>query len=145
LYEAGALQVVPEMQEGSLMLISQVLHYSGVPMSRILKRIRNERKKGYIHMHGFYPGETAEISYDTKDKLEFMHAVIISDNAFAVGKTISQLDITRRKVKVVALRREGTEIEAPDEDTLILADDVIVISGKPRRIERIEKFMLDGG
>jgi len=145
LYEAGALQVVPEMQEGSLMLISQVLHYSGVPMSRILKRIRNERKKGYIHMHGFYPGETTEISYETKDKLEFMHAVIISDSAFAVGKTIAQLDISRRKVKVVALRREGKEIETPDEDTLILADDVIVISGKPRRVERIEKFMLDGG
>jgi CPA2 family monovalent cation:H+ antiporter-2 len=145
LYEAGALQVVPEMQEGSLMLISQVLHYSGVPMSRILKRIRNERKKGYVHMHGFYPGESTEISYDTKDKLEFMHAVIISDNAFAVGKTIAQLDITRRKVKVMALRREGIEIESPAEDTLVLADDVMVISGKPRRVERIEKFLLDGG
>jgi CPA2 family monovalent cation:H+ antiporter-2 len=145
LYEAGAVQVVPEMQEGSLMLISQVLHYSGVPMSRILKRIRNERKKGYVHMHGFYPGESTEISYDTKDKLEFMHAVIISDSAFAVGKTIAQLDITRRKVKVTALRREGIEIESPAEDTLVLADDVMVISGKPRRVERIEKFLLDGG
>nr|WP_250884118.1 monovalent cation:proton antiporter family protein [Glaciecola sp. XM2] len=145
LYEAGALQVVPEMQEGSLMLISQVLHYSGIPMSRILKRIRNERKKGYVHMHGFYPGETTELSYDTQDKLEFMHAVVITESAYAVGKTIEELDITRRRIKVMALRRDGEEIETPEESTTILADDVLVISGKPRRVERIEKYLLDGG
>lgn len=143
-YAAGASQVVPEIQEGSLMLVSQVLHYAGVPMSRILKRVRNERKKGYQHMHGFYPGETTEISYGTKDKLEFMHAVVISDGAFAVNKTIKELDIERRRVKVTGLRRNNIEIEEPDSDTLILANDVLVISGKPRRVERMENFLLYG-
>ncbi|WP_395344527.1 cation:proton antiporter [Ningiella sp. W23] len=145
LYEAGALQVVPEVQEGSLMLISQVLHYAGVPMSRILKRIRNERKKGYVHMHGFFPGETTEISYDTKDKLEFMHAVALTESAHAVNKSIDELGITKRRIKVAALRREGKEIEEPDASTVLMSGDVIVISGKPRRVERIEKFLLDGG
>ncbi|MCP4865573.1 MAG: potassium transporter, partial [Alteromonas sp.] len=74
LYSAGASQVVPELQEGSLMLISQVMHYAGVPMSKILKRVREERKGRYDHLHGFYPGETTEISYNTADKLEFIHA-----------------------------------------------------------------------
>lgn len=143
-YSAGASQVVPEIQEGSLMLVSQVLHYAGVPMSRILKRVRNERKKGYQHMHGFYPGETTEITYGTKDKLEFMHAVIIGEGAFAVNKTISELDIARRKVKVTGLRRDNKEIVEPEADTLILANDVLVISGKPRRVERIEHFLQYG-
>ena len=143
-YSAGASQVVPEIQEGSLMLVSQVLHYTGVPMSRILKRVRNERKKGYQHMHGFYPGETTEISYDTKDKLEFMHAVVISEGAFAVNKTIKELDIEGRRVKVTGLRRDNIEIQEPASDTLILANDVLVISGKPRRVERIENFLLYG-
>jgi CPA2 family monovalent cation:H+ antiporter-2 len=145
LYAAGAMQVVPEMQEGSLMLISQVLHYSGVPMSRILKRIRNERKKGYVHMHGFFPGETTEISYDTKDKLEFMHAVVITEDAYAVDKSLGELDILRRKVSVIALRRDNQEMPTPDDLFRIKAHDVLVISGKPRRVERIEKFLLDGG
>nr|WP_136251628.1 monovalent cation:proton antiporter family protein [Ningiella ruwaisensis] len=145
LYKAGALQVVPEMQEGSLMLISQVLHYSGVPMSRILKRIRLERKKGYVHMHGFFPGETTEISYDTKDKLEFMHAVVITESAYGVGKTIEELDILRRKVSISAVRRDRQEISSPDPSFRLAANDVLVISGKPRRVERIEKFLLDGG
>lgn len=145
LYDAGAIQVVPEVQEGSLMLISQVLHYSGIPMSRILKRVRNERKQGYQHMHGFYPGETTEISYQTKDKLEFMHAIVISEDAFAVGKSLNELGIARRRVNIIALRRNGIEHEKPDGEQCIESGDVLVISGKPRRVERIEKFLLDGG
>jgi CPA2 family monovalent cation:H+ antiporter-2 len=145
LYDAGALQVVPEIQEGSLMLISQVLHYSGIPMSRILKRIRNERKQGYQHMHGFYPGETTEITYETSDKLEFMHAIVISEDAFAVNKSLADLEIARRRVKVIAIRRNGIEQQAPSEESVVLAGDVLVISGKPRRVERIENFLLVGG
>ncbi|MFC4700010.1 cation:proton antiporter [Glaciecola siphonariae] len=145
LYTAGAKQVVPEVQEGSLMLISQVLHYAGVPMSRILKRVRNERKKGYVHMHGFYPGETTQISYGTKDKLEFLHAVVISSDAFAANKSINELDILRRKVSVASVRRDDEEIVSPADDFVIRVNDVIVLSGKPRRVERIEKFLLDGG
>ncbi|MDT0582751.1 cation:proton antiporter [Brumicola blandensis] len=143
-YAAGVLQVVPEIQEGSLMLVSQVLHSAGVPMSRILKRVRNERKKGYQHMHGFFPGETTEITYGTKDKLEFMHAVAIGSDAYAVNKTLSELDIERRRVKVTGLRRNNNEIESPEADTLIVANDVLVISGKPRRVERIEHYLLYG-
>lgn len=145
LFDAGASQVVPEMQEGSLMLISQVLHYSGVPMSRILRRIRNERKQGYEHMHGFFPGETTEINYETSDKLEFMHAIVMTENAYAVGKTIQALSITSKRVKLISVRRSGKEQENPSPDFVIAANDVVVISGKPRRVERIEKYLLNGG
>jgi CPA2 family monovalent cation:H+ antiporter-2 len=95
-------------------------------------------------MHGFYPGETTEITYGTKDKLEFMHAVAIGSDAYAVNKTLEELDIERRRVKVTGLRRNNNEIESPEADTLILANDVLVISGKPRRVERIEHFLLYG-
>jgi CPA2 family monovalent cation:H+ antiporter-2 len=145
LFDAGASQVVPEMQEGSLMLISQVLHYSGIPMSRILKRIRNERKQGYEHMHGFFPGETTEINYETSDKLEFMHAIVMTENAFAVNKSIEELGLTTKRVKLISIRRSGKEQENPSPDYLIESQDVVVISGKPRRVERIEKYLLNGG
>lgn len=144
LFDAGASHVVPEMQEGSLMLISQVLHYSGIPMSRILKRIRNERKQGYEHMHGFFPGETTEINYETSDKLEFMHAVVMTDNAFAVGKTIDELEISQKRVKLISIRRNAKEYENPSGSYLIEPHDVVVISGKPRRVERIENYLLNG-
>ncbi len=144
LFDAGALQVIPEIQEGSLMLISQVLHYSGIPMSRILRRIRNERKEGYMHMHGFFPGETTEITYKTTDKLEFMHAIVMTKEAYAVGKTIAQLAITSRRVDLISIRRNGIEQENPSEQFIIETRDVVIISGKPRRVERIELYLLNG-
>ena len=132
------------MQEGSLMLISQVLHYSGIPMSRILRRIRNEREQGYEHMHGFFPGETTEINYETSDKLEFMHAIVMTESAYAVGKSIEAFSMTIKRVKLISVRRNGKEQENPSTDFVIEPNDVLVISGKPRRVERIENYLLNG-
>jgi CPA2 family monovalent cation:H+ antiporter-2 len=144
LYSAGANQVVPELQEGSLMLISQVLHYAGVPMSRILKRVRAERKGRYDHLHGFYPGETTEISYGTEDKLEFIHAVVLSEHAACMGKKIKDIDFARMRVSVRGLRRNGTEVKDPDHEAVLQPHDVLVIAGKPRRVERAERKLLEG-
>lgn len=143
LYNAGANQVVPELQEGSLMLISQVLHYAGVPMSRILKRVRAERKGRYDHLHGFYPGETTEISYGTEDKLEFIHAVVVSEDAACIGKRLSEIDFSRMRVKVKGLRRSGTELIDPSGEAELQPHDVLVIAGKPRRVERAERKLLE--
>lgn len=143
LYTAGANQVVPELQEGSLMLISQVLHYAGVPMSRILKRVRAERKGRYDHLHGFYPGETTEISYGTEDKLEFIHAVVLSEHASCIGKAIKDIDFARMRVQVRGLRRDGTELKDPDHEAILAPHDVLVIAGKPRRVERAERRLLE--
>jgi CPA2 family monovalent cation:H+ antiporter-2 len=144
LYSAGANQVVPELQEGSLMLVSQVLHYAGVPMSRILKRVRAERKGRYDHMHGFYPGETTEITYGTEDKLEFIHAIVLSEHASCLGKTIEEIDFAKMRVSVKGLRRGGNEVKDPDKTAMLQAHDVLVIAGKPRRVERAERKLLEG-
>ena len=144
LYAAGASQVVPELQEGSLMLISQVLHYSGVPMSRILKRVTQERKGRYDHLHGFYPGETTEISYGTEDKLEFIHAISLPGHAACLGKSISQLTVLQKRVSIRGLRRDGREVSDPDATTRLQAGDVLIIAGKPRRVERAERYLLEG-
>ncbi len=144
LYKAGASQVVPEIQEGSLMLISQVLHYAGVPMSRILRRVREERQGRYDHLHGFYPGETTEISYGTEDKLEFVHAVVLNNNAACLGRQLSDIDFQRMRVRLQGLRRDGQEISAPNPGDVLQAGDVLVIAGKPRRVERAERRLLEG-
>lgn len=144
LYEAGASQVVPEIQEGNLMLISQVLHYAGVPMSKILRRVREERQGRYDHFHGFYPGETTQISYGTEDKLEFIHGVELNHNAAYVGKKLCDIDFNRMKVKLKGVRRHDHTIEQPPEAFVLQAADVLIIAGKPRRVERAERRFLDG-
>ena len=141
---AGASQVVPEILEGSLMLVTQVLQLSGVPMSRILKRVRKERKGHYANMHGFFPGETTEFDFVRQDKLEFMHAVILTENAYAVGKSLQQLNLQKWRVNLKGLRRDNYELAQPDENMTLLVSDVIVISGKPRKIEQAARFLLEG-
>lgn len=144
LLEAGASQVVPEILEGSLMLVTQVLQLSGVPMSRILKRVRKERKGHYANMHGFFPGETTELDYARQNKLEFMHAVILTQDAYAVGKSLQQLNLQQWRINVKGLRRNNLELAEPDENMVLLVGDVIVISAKPRKVERAERFLLEG-
>ncbi len=144
LYQSGATQVVPELQEAVLMLVSQVYHYSGVPMSRILKRIRNERKEHYDHLHGFYPGETTEVSYANADTLKFMHAINLNRSAWAVDKTIAACDLVRYGVHVKKIKRGNEVLESPNLDVVLRDNDILVISGKPRRVERAERRILDG-
>jgi CPA2 family monovalent cation:H+ antiporter-2 len=144
LYNAGASQVVPEILEGSLMLVSQVLHLCNIPMSRILKRVRTERKEHYGHMHGFFPGETTEVNYDKKDTQEFMHAIVLTHDAYVNDKAIEQLDFKRMRVELKSIRRGESEYLEPETDLIFQEGDVLVISGKPRRVEKAEKLILEG-
>lgn len=141
---AGATEVVPEKLEGSLMLVLHVLFQSGVPIKRIFRRVRRERRNHYNFMHGFFPGENVDINRQNADTLEFLHAIALPDNAFAVGKTLEELNLKRMRVDVIGLRRDHNEIENPALSTLLEAQDVLVIRAKPRRVERAERYLLEG-
>ena len=144
LHAAGANEVVPESLEGSLMLVSQVLSLSGIPFSRIVRRVQKERKNHYNHLHGFFQGEHTDLSPDKIDRIEFAHAIILTDDSFAVGKTISALKLDERLVFVIALRRNNIESEEPDVGTVLLPQDTLIVRGKPRRVERAERFVQEG-
>jgi monovalent cation:H+ antiporter-2, CPA2 family len=145
LQEAGANQVVPESLEGSLMLVSQVLSLTGVPFSRIMRRVQKERKNHYNHLHGFFQGEHTDMSSDAIDRIEFANAIILTDDSFAVGHSLNSLNLESRRVAIVALRRDGVEIEEPDEGVVLKVQDTLVVRGKPRRVERFERYMQEGG
>ena len=144
LYAVGASQVVPELQEASLMLVSQIYHYCGIPISRILKRVQAERKHRYNHLHGVFPGETTEVNFEKEDKLQFLHAVSLGASAWAVGKTIEQCDCQRHSVNVYSIRRGENELIQPEITHILEPEDIVVLSGRPRRIERAERKLLYG-
>lgn len=139
---AGASAVVPESLEGSLMLVSQVLFMSGVPMSRVLKRIQIERKNHYQFMHGFFHGDESSHAMDLD--LEQLHAVALPDSAYVVGRRIADLPLSRLKVELRGIRREGQELSEPEDSFVIAVNDVLLLCGKPRRVERAESYLLNG-
>ncbi|MFT6900694.1 MAG: CPA2 family monovalent cation:H+ antiporter-2 [Colwellia sp.] len=144
LQKAGANQVVPESLEGSLMLVSQVLSLTGVPFSRIIRRVQKERKDHYSHLHGFFQGEHTDMSPEAMDRIEFANAIILTENSFAIGHSIASLNLSTKRVTVVALRRNDVETEQPDGATILQAQDTLIVRGKPRRVERVERFVQKG-
>lgn len=140
----GVTEVVPEALEASLMLVSHVLSMSGVPMSRIIRRVSSERRNRYKLLHSFFAGENIDSDTNLPERLEYLHVIALPDKAFAVNKAISELNLAKRKVLIKALRREGEEIDTPQEHTILYANDILVLQGKPRRVERVEHYLLDG-
>ena len=144
LHAAGANEVVPESLEGSLMLVSQVLSLTGVPFSKIVRRVQKERKNHYNHLHGFFQGEHTDMSPDAIDRIEFAHAIILTNNSYANGHSIESLKLHERRVVVVALRRDDIETEDPTPETILKPQDTLIVRGKPRRVERAERFVQEG-
>ncbi|MDG1733805.1 MAG: monovalent cation:proton antiporter-2 (CPA2) family protein [Thalassotalea sp.] len=144
LKEAGANEVVPESLEGSLMLVSQVLNLTGVPFSRVIRRIQAERKSHYHRLHGFYPGVDTDMSADAIEQREFVHAIHLTDDAWAIGKALKDLDITRRRVEIALIRRGDDEFSDVHPSFVLQAQDTVILQGKPRRVERIERYLQEG-
>ncbi|MGS0674534.1 monovalent cation:proton antiporter-2 (CPA2) family protein [Shewanella sp. 0m-4] len=138
LEEAGASQVIPETLEGSLMLVSQVLYQCGVPLARILKRLESERRNHYQYLHGFFSGAETDLT------LELLHAVALPKGANAVGLTLGEIPWEKLRVEVRAVRRAGAEVEDPKSDWQIMSGDILILLGKPRRMEKAEIFLLQG-
>lgn len=144
LMEAGATQVVPDTLEASLMLVSQVLSRSGIPIRRILSRLDQARRSHYGEMHGFYPGETTDMDPEKIDRLQFLHAVQLSDSAYACGKELKRLALDELAVTVKSVRRGEEEFTEVRGDFVLHQDDVVVLAGGPRAIEASESYLLNG-
>lgn len=92
----------------------------------------------------FFAGENIDSDINLPERLEYLHVIVLPNKAFAVNKAISELNLANRKVLIKALRREGEEIDMAQGDTILHANDILVLQGKPRRAEYVEHYLLDG-
>ncbi len=141
LIDAGADEVIPETLEGSLMLVSHVLFHSGVPVKRIFGRVRRERKNHYNGLHGFFRGDS---SRSNTDEVEYLHAITLSENAFAIGRKLKDLDLPLDDIEISSIRRHGQDFNHPEANLEIQAGDVLVLLGSPHNVEKAEKYLLEG-
>jgi len=142
LIRAGATEVVPEVLEGSLMLASQALLVLGVPLNRVLARIREIREERYSLFRGFYHGAT-DAADATENLQPRLHSVLLGERAAAVGRTLSELDFGGW-IEVTGVRRRGTPSHRPDADFRFEAGDVVVLLGRPKEIALAEARLLEG-
>jgi len=144
LMKAGAAEVVPEAFEGSIMLASHALALIGVPLNRVVRRIRDIRNQRYSLMRGFFHGAT-----DAADGPEAsqprLHSLTVPPGARAIGRSLGELRFDEIEVLVSAIRRRGVRIEAPGPESCIEEGDVLVLLGLPLGLEAAEQRLLQGG
>ncbi len=140
LLDAGAAEVVPEVLEGSLMLATHSLLLLGVPLNRVLARIRAIREERYSLFRGFFHG--ASDHADAAENLQpRLHSVHLPDRAHAVGKTLSVLSF-EGLVEVTGVRRKGARTQRPGPDWVFEPGDVVVLLGRPENLALAEQRLL---
>jgi CPA2 family monovalent cation:H+ antiporter-2 len=130
--------------EGSLMLASHALMLLGVPLSQVLKRIREVRETRYAMMRGFFRGAS-----DVGDELDQhiqprLHTVLVNEGAAAAGHRLDKLALQELLVDVVAIRRQGITGVDPQPETEIQVGDVLVLRGAADALAAAEFRVLQG-
>ena len=142
LREAGAAEVVPEILEGSLMLASHALMLLGVPLHRVVKRIRIFREERYKLFKGYFHGISDAESMDLEKQQARLHSVIISAGAFAVGRRLTEMQLESFGVEVKSIRRPNSA--EPNDQTPLAEGDVIVLLGQPTGLINAQNAILIG-
>jgi len=144
LIAAGASEVVPETFESSLMLASHALVLLGVPLRRVVRRIREVREGRYSLMRGFFYGESDETE-DFDDAQEpRLHSVTLVPGAVAAGRRLGEIALEDIGVGVTALRRQDTRMISPGPQTALREGDVIVLRGTAEQLAQAEMRLLRG-
>ena len=144
LRNAGADEIVAEVVEGSLMLATQTMLLLGVPLNRVLSRLRTVRGERYALMRGFFPGATDADDGSPDPDQPRLQSIMVDAGAAAVGKTIEALDIGAEGVFLIALRRGGVRQMEPDPASRLMAGDVLILNGPPENLARAEIKILQG-
>ena len=143
LYDAGVAEVVPEALEGSIMLASHALALVGVPLTRVVRRIREIRNQRYVLMRGFFHG-AGDLGEGPESAQQRLHSLSIPPGAAAVGRTLGEFALDRFGVGVSAVRRRGIRGLSPGNETRIEEGDVVVLLGLPAGLEAAEQHLLGG-
>ncbi|ROH85835.1 potassium transporter [Pseudomethylobacillus aquaticus] len=141
---AGATEVVPEVLEGSLMLASHALMLLGVPLTRVVKRIRVFREERYELFRGFFHGVTDADIDGTESNMPRLHTVVLTSSAYCVGMRAIDVWLAAYQVEVKALRRGNIKNMEYTPDTVYLEGDAVVLLGKPENLVSAEKLLLTG-
>lgn len=143
--KAGATEVVPEVLEGSLMLASHALIILGVPLNRVVKRIRLFREERYQMFKGFFHGVTDAVAEFENNQELRLHPVEITKNSYAEQLRLDHIDWDEFDVKVQHLRRPNMRADiTPRPDMILGAGDVVILLGPQKGIVAAENYLISG-
>lgn len=141
---AGADEVVAEVMEGSLMLASQALMVMGVPLNRVLRRIRAVREQRYGLFRGFFRGVSDDSDGLDEAMVPRLLSVQVCAGAAAIGYSLNDLHLAELEVEVKAIRRNRVRRLDFTGEFQIAEEDVLVLLGSPKQLALAEARVLEG-
>jgi CPA2 family monovalent cation:H+ antiporter-2 len=145
LQSAGATEVVPEIFETSLSLVSHVLLLLDVPSQEVLELTEEIRADRYELLRTVFRKHDPRPLEGTLAGLsQQLRTVTLPPTAHAVGRSIRDLGFDDGSVVVTAIRREGIVGRDPDPETELREGDVLVLFGTPEALEHGENKLLMG-
>jgi len=144
LFEAGVAEVVPEALESSVMLATHALALVGVPMHRVIRRLRELREQHYALLRGFFHGATDAGENLSDSDQPRLHAVTLDVGAWAVGRSVGALGLEKVGAGVTAIRRRTQPVVAVASETVLQTGDVVVIRGGAAAVAAGEERLLQG-
>lgn len=145
LLNAGASEVVPESLESSIMLSTHALVLLGVPLKRVVSRIRDIRSERYKLLRGIYRGaEDLVGGVESQSHQARLHTVILNAGAASIGRRLAELDLDRYGVSVSAIRRRNIRALEPDENLILEPNDALVLLGELEGLAAAEGVLLRG-
>jgi CPA2 family monovalent cation:H+ antiporter-2 len=145
LQAAGATEVVPEIFETSLSLVSHVLVLLDVPTYEVTELNEQIRSDRYSLLRSVFRKHDARpLDGTTAGMRQHLRTVTLPPTAHAVGRSIRDLGLERGSVVITAIRREGIVGRDPDPETRLREGDVLVLFGTAEDLEHAESRLLMG-
>ncbi len=144
LRKAGAAEVVAEVTEGSVMLASQALLLSGVPLNRVIRRVQESRAGRYAAFSGYFRTVRDEADDAGESLQPRFSSVLLKEDSPAVGRRLGELGLAELGVEVNAVRRRNAHGVQPSADMLLLSGDVLVLLGPPEALQAAESQLRHG-
>jgi CPA2 family monovalent cation:H+ antiporter-2 len=139
LKRAGAAEVVAEVLEGSVMLASQALLLSGVPLNRVIRRIQEARAKRYSVFSGFFRATPEPVGEATDSFQPRFNSLLLNKGDAAVGKTLDEINLSELNVEVNSVRRHNVEGSQPAGNMVLREGDVLMLLGEPVSLADAER------
>ena len=138
LKQAGAVEVVPEAIESSMVLALFTIRALGLSTKRVLRIIQDARKQRYASLRSYFRGTEFEPDSQAAPRL---HAITLPESGAAVGQPLHSLDLSALGVDISKICRGKDKLDV-DPALVLQAGDVIVVRGQAENVHEAERKLL---
>ncbi len=146
LLELGADEVIPEEFETSVEIFSRVLGKFQVPKNEIYNFVDMIREDGYRVLRHKETADRKPIfdKYAIYPNIR-VEVLTVSGNSPVSGRSIADLMFRKKTgTTIVAIERDKETFTSPDPDFILMAGDIVFITGKKENINKAIFYLTEG-